>query len=116
MNTFGRCVAGMVLATGLSVAGQTGAMTVASPGATVNKPAASVTATNSVITSIDLKQGRLVAGGRTYRFDSASVAFSDQRRVPPPGGLASLKAGQKVTLHTTVQDGAELLLQIDARD
>ncbi len=116
MKSFGRCVTGLVVAAGLLTAAQTGAMTIAGSGAAVNTPDASVTSVDSVITSIDLKQGRLVAGGRTYRFDSTNVAFSDGRREPASGGLASLKAGSKVTLLTTVQDGTEQLVQIIALD
>lgn len=116
MRPFGRCVAGLVAAAGLLVAAQAGAMTIASRGAAVNTPDARVTVTNSVITSIDAKQGILVAAGRTYRFDPANVSFLDERREPPSGGLRSLKTGSKVTLHTAVQDGTERLLQIVARD
>jgi hypothetical protein len=116
MTTFGRCVAGLVVSAGLLVAAQTGAVTIAGPDAKVNTAPARVTVVNGVVTSIDAKQGRLVVAGRTYRFDVANVSFSDERRQSPGGGLASLKAGSKVTLRTTVQDGSEQLLQIIARD
>ena len=116
MKAFGICVKGLVVATGLLVAAQAGAMTTAGPGAVVNTPEARETVVEGVVTSIDVKQGILVAGGRTYRFDPAVVSFSDERREPPSGGLASLKAGSKVTLRTLVQDGTERLLQIIARD
>lgn len=116
MTTFGRCVAELVVTAGLLVAVQAGAMTTAGSGSNVSTPEAQVTVVNSVITSIDVKQGLLVAAGRTYRFDPANVAFSDDRRRPPAGGLSSLKAGSKVTLRTAAQDGGERLLQIIARD
>jgi hypothetical protein len=116
MRSFGSCVAGLLAAAGLLGAAQAGAVTTAGPGAVVNTPAARVTEINSVIARIDAKQGILVAAGRTYRFDPATVSFADERREPPSGGLASLKAGSKVTLRATVQDGTERLLQIIARD
>lgn len=116
MKTFGRFGAGLIAAAGLLVAVQAGAVTIAGPGAAVTAPESRVTVINSVVTSIDAKQGILVASGRTFRFDPANVSFSDDRREPPAGGLASLKAGSKVTLRTTVQDGTSRLLQIIARD
>ncbi len=73
MTTFGRCVAELVVAAGLLVAVQAGAMTTAGSGSNVSTPEAQVTVVNSVITSIDVKQGLLVAAGRTYRFDPANV-------------------------------------------
>jgi hypothetical protein len=116
MKSFGRCVAGLVAAAGLLVAAQAGAVTVAGPGTAVNTPDSRVTVVNSVITSIDVKQGTLVAAGHTYHFDPRAVAFSDERQERPSGGIASLHAGSKVTLRTTVQNGTERLLQIVARD
>ena len=116
MKSFGRCVAGLVVAAGLLVAVQAGAMTKAGPGAVVNTADARETVVSGVVTSIDAQRGTLVVAGRTYRFDPAEVSFSDERQNPPSGGLASLKAGSNVTLHTMVQDGTEQLLQIIARD
>lgn len=116
MTSFGKCVAGLAVAAGLLVALQAGAVTDAGPGAVVNTADARVTAVNGVITSIDAKQGILVVAGHTYRFDPKKVSFADERRPPASGGLASLKAGSKVALRTTVQDGTEQLLQIIARD
>jgi hypothetical protein len=116
MTSIGRCVAGLVVAAGLLVAAQAGAMTTAGPSAAVNTAGTRVTVVNGVIKSIDAKQGILVAAGRTYRFDPATVSFADERRQPASGGLASLKPGSRVTLRTTAQDGAEQLLQIVARD
>ena len=116
MKSVGNCVAGFVVAAGLLGAAQAGAMTTAGPGAVVNTPDARETVVNVVVTSIDAKQGILVAAGRTYRFDPATVSFADERREPSSGGLASLKSGSKVTLRVTVQDGTERLLQITARD
>ncbi len=116
MKSFGRCVTGLVVAAGLVLAAQAGAVTTAGPGAIVNTVEARETVVDGVVTSIDVKQGILVAAGRTYRFDPAIVSFSDERREPPSGGLASLKVGSKVTLRTIVQDGTEQLLQITAHD
>lgn len=113
---YGTCMAGLVAAAGLLVAAQVGAMTIAGPNAAVNTPDARETVVDGIIARINAKQGILVAGGRTYRFDPATVAFSDRRRDPSGSGLASLKAGGKVTLRTSVQDGTERLLQIIARD
>ncbi len=116
MKSIGGCVAALVVAAGLLAAAPAGAMTTAGPGAVVNTPGARETVVNGVIARIDVKQGVLVAGGRTYRFDPAGVAFSDERREPVSGGLASLKPGSKVSLRTILQDGTERLLQITARD
>ena len=116
MKSLGSCVAGLVVAAGLLVAVPAGAMTIAGPGAVVNTADARETVVNGIVTSIDAKQGVLVVDGRTYRFDPAVVSFSDERRMPSSGGLASLKAGNNVTLRSIVQDGTEQLLQIIARD
>jgi hypothetical protein len=116
MKSIGGCVAALVLAAGLLAATPAGAMTIAGPDAVVNTPGARETVVNGVIARIDVKQGVLVAGGRTYRFDPAVIAFSDERREPVSGGLASLKPGSKVSLRTILQDGTERLLQITARD
>jgi hypothetical protein len=116
MKSIGGCVAGLVVAAGLLGGALAGAMTIAGPDAVVNTPDARENVVNGVVASIDAKQGILVVGGRTYRFDPAVVAFSDERREPSSGGLASLKPGSNVTLRTIVQDGAERLLQITARD
>jgi hypothetical protein len=116
MNPFGRCVAELFLAAGLVAAAQAGAMTIAGPDAAVNTVNAPETAVDGVVTSIDPKQGVLVVGGGTYRFDPAVVSFLDERRQPQAGGLASLKAGSKVRLRIVEQDGTKRLLQIVARD
>ena len=116
MKAFGSFSAALVAAAGLLAAADAGAVTIAGPGAAVNTPGAKVAVVNSVVTSIDAKRGILVAAGRTYRFDPTNVAYSDDRREPQSGGLASLKAGSKVTLRTTEQDGTARLLQIIARD
>jgi hypothetical protein len=109
-------MAGLVVAAGLLAAAQAGAMTTAGSGGAANTAEVRETVIEGVITSVNVKQGVLVVAGRTYRFDPTVVSFSDDRREPPSGGLASLKAGSKVTLRTVVQDGAEQLLQIIARD
>lgn len=116
MNSFGRCVAELVVAAGLLAAAQAGAMTIAGPDAAVNTASAPETVVDGVVMSIDAKQGVLVVGGRSYRFDPAAVSFLDERRQPAAGGLASLKAGSKVKLRIVEQDGTERLLQIIARD
>jgi hypothetical protein len=116
MNSFGRCVAGLVVAAGLLAAAQAGAMTIAGPDAAVHKANAHETVVDGVVTSVDAKLGVLVVGGRSYRFDPATVSFLDERRQPPGGGLASLKAGSKVKLRIIEEDGAQRLLQIIARD
>jgi hypothetical protein len=116
MTSFGRYVAELVVAAGLLVAVQAVAMTTSGSGSTVTTPETGVTVVDGVITSIDVKQGLLVAAGRTYRFDPANVSFSDDRRQPLAGGISSLKAGSKVTLRTVAEDGKEQLLQIIAHD
>jgi hypothetical protein len=116
MKSFVGCVAGLVVAAGLLLGSQAGAMTVAGPGTTVNTAEVRETEVTGIITSIDAKQGVLVVAGRTYRFDPETVSFLDQRREPPGGGLAALKAGSKVALLVVVQDGAEQLLRIVAQD
>lgn len=115
MKSF-RCVAGLVVAAGLLVGSQAGAMTVAGPSSAVSTTAVDETEVTGIVTSIDAKQGLLVVAGRTYRFDPEAVSFLDQRRAPPAGGLASLQAGSKVTLRVAAQDGTERLLQIVALD
>jgi hypothetical protein len=116
MKTFGRCVAELVVAAALLAAAQAGAMTIAGPDAAVNTANPPETVVEGAVTSVDAKQGVLVVDGRSYRFDPATVSFLDERRPPPGGGLAALKAGSKVTLRIVELDGTKSLLQIIVRD
>jgi hypothetical protein len=108
----------LAAATALGLAcAATGAMavTIAGPNAAVNTPESAGDVVNTVVTSIDLKRGVLVAGGRTYRFDPAVVGFSDDRKPPVAGGVESIGNGSKVTLRTSKQGDLPRVLQIIAR-
>ncbi|MEY2855113.1 MAG: hypothetical protein RL030_2245 [Pseudomonadota bacterium] len=94
----------------------TGAMavTIAGQNAAVTTTETAVDVVNTTLSSIDLKRGVLVAGGRTYRFNAATVGFSDDRKPTVAGGVESLKNGSKVTLRTAKQGDLPHVLQIIA--
>lgn len=91
------------------------AVTTSPAGIAVVSPDAKTEIINAVVSSIDAKRGVLSASGRTYRFDPASIAFSDERK-QAAGTLDSLKPGSKVTLRSVQQNGVNRLQQIVAHD
>ena len=116
MNVKKRILVAALALTGCATALPGLAVTIAGPGTAVNTPEQAASVVNAVVTSIDVQRGVLVASGRTYRFDPGAVSFSDDRREPSAAGLASLRAGSKVTLRTVPANGQNRLLQIIARD
>lgn len=106
----------VLLALTLGVVGMAGAVTVAGSNAAAT-PAKQPTeaVTTGTVSSIDTGQGLLVVSGRLYRFKPATVSFSDDRR-KPGGGIAGLKPGSKVTIHSVTRDGANQALQIVVKD
>jgi hypothetical protein len=111
-----RLVRPAVLAVALAAVATT-ALPMMIPERTAASPAGPVTqaVVDAVVASIDAKRGVLVAAGRTYRFDPAGVGFSDDRRPPLAGGVASLQNGSRVTLRTIEQGGLPRVLHIIAR-
>ena len=68
------------------------------------------------ISGYDRRRGILVLGGQTYPVDPRTTAFSDDRRDPVEGGLAALRAGDKVTVRSQ-RVGAQLrAVQLIAHD
>lgn len=107
----------VLLALTLGVVGMAGAVTVAGSNAAATpakQPSEAVT--TGTVSSIDTGQGLLVVSGRLYRFKPATVSFSDDRRKPAAGGLAGLKPGSKVTIHSVTREGANQALQIVVKD
>jgi len=92
-----------------------GAVTPIGNAATVTSPEAKVEVINAVVSSIDVKRGVMSASGRTFRFDPAAIAFSDERK-QPAASLEGLKPGSKVTLRSFQQNGTNRLMQIVAHD
>lgn len=68
------------------------------------------------ISGYDRRRGILVMGGQTYQVDPRLTSFSDDRREPAEGGLAALRAGDKVTVRSQ-RVGAQLrAVQLIAHD
>ena len=84
--------------------------------ATSPRPEAAFEIREGRVSSFDLRRGVLVVDGIVHRVDSATTAFSDDRRERPKGGLASLRPGDKVIVRAVRIDGLIRATQLIARD
>ena len=107
----------LVLALSLGVVGIAQAVTTAGAVApATEKNANQESVTSGIVSSVSAERGIVVISGRTYRFAPNGVSFSDDRKKPEKGGLATLKAGTKVTVRSTAGPSGLQAIQIVARD
>ena len=74
------------------------------------------TVEQGVLNSISPGSGVLVVSGRNYRFNVASLAFSDDRKDAEKGGLESLRSGLRVVVRSRPSSSGREAIQLVIKD